>query len=113
MKEFYKLNFSYTTTGYIIKKQYISILLENFETSLKKLEKQYFEKSSDISNKYYLDIYWNNLKIKDNWYVYNKSFISQLHDYSDTETKETNYDKLFSTYYLTIMNNKIKLDATK
>lgn len=105
-ENFYRLLFSYTTTGYIVKKSYIPTLLENFKKSLEMLIK-----TND--RLYYLDVYWNILQKRDKWYVYSKSFISQLHDYSTTEEKETNYDKLFATYYLNVMNKTISFDATK
>jgi GR25 family glycosyltransferase involved in LPS biosynthesis len=105
LKNFHRLTFSYTTTGYIVKKKYIPTLLNNFKMSLDLLIHH------DIRD-YYIDVYWNRLQIKDQWYIYTKSFISQLHDWSTTELKLTNYDKLFATYYFNIMDNLIKFDAT-
>jgi len=104
-EKFYRARFSYTTTAYIIKKSYISVLLENFETSVKNMQQE-------VRQEYYLDVYWNRLKLSDKWYVYRKSFISQLHDYSDTEHKVINFDRLFATYYLNIMGNYIRFNAT-
>lgn len=105
LQNFHNLYFSYATTGYIVKKTYIPQLLENFEKSCQNLIDRF-------DKEYYIDVYWNKLQVKGGWYIHSKSFISQLHGYSDTENKETNFDRLFAIYYLKIMDRIIKINAT-
>jgi glycosyl transferase family 25 len=58
-----KMSQANTTTAYIVTKKYIPILLENFKEGLK-----LFEETGD-STLYALDVYWNKLIQKDNWFV--------------------------------------------
>ena len=83
-----KTNRCFTTTGYIVKKHYYDILINNIDESINNLintNKQY---------KYAIDVYWNILQINDNWYILYPRTITQLPSYSNIENKIKNYNKL-------------------
>ena len=88
----YKLNKCKTTTAYLIKNHYYSTLLENFKESLDLLLK------TDIQSIFALDVYWNKLQKKDNWYIVVPSLSVQRPSYSDIQKRDMNYNNLFEKF---------------
>lgn len=76
-----------TTTGYIVKKDYYSTLLNNYREGVKCLMRE------QTNNSYKIDKYWHILQNKDNWYMIIPPTIIQKEDYSDIEKKVTNFKK--------------------
>lgn len=74
----------YTTTAYIIKKDFYDIYIENLKEGLLLLMNT---KSRDYS----LDAYWIKLQIKYRFLLINPLSIYQKPDYSDIENKEVDY----------------------
>ena len=74
-----------TTTGYIVKKNYLPTLLNNYKEGVLNLMKE------PENPKYKIDKYWNILQNKDNWYMLIPPTIVQKEDYSDIEKKVTNF----------------------
>ena len=87
--ETFKLHHCQTTTGYLVNKHYYSTLLQNFKEGLDQLQK--------TNNKplYAIDMYWQRLQQRDNWYVVIPSLFIQRPSYSDIEQKDVNYTHLF------------------
>jgi GR25 family glycosyltransferase involved in LPS biosynthesis len=84
-----KVSSCQTTTGYIVKRHYYDVLIENFRESVKNLLKEPTNKSM-----YALDMYWKRLQRKDNWYMIIPVTVIQKEDYSDIEGRFVKYDKL-------------------
>ena len=82
-----KIIHSQTTSGYIIKKIYIPILL--------KLWEDLYYKIKDLNNKpphrHCADIYWKQLQ-HDKWFITNPVLGYQRESYSDIEKRVTNYN---------------------
>lgn len=78
-----------TTTGYMVKNHYFSVLLENMKDGLTNLLKE-----PNLHVKYAIDKYWFCLQEKDNWYLITPLTVSQLKGYSNIEERETNYTQL-------------------
>jgi GR25 family glycosyltransferase involved in LPS biosynthesis len=78
-----------TTTGYIVKKAYYQILLDNFKEGLGKLLKD-----PDNKREFAIDMYWKRLQQKDNWFLLTPPTVIQLEDYSDIESRVVKYDHL-------------------
>jgi glycosyl transferase family 25 len=71
-----------TTTGYIVKKHYMEILLNNFRDSAKDMMF-----GSNIA----IDIGWKRLQPTDNWYMILPATVTQYANYSDIERRNVNY----------------------
>lgn len=82
-----KINKCYTTTGYIVKKHYYDILINNIEEGINNLTKRYNE------SLYAIDSYWNILQKNDNWYILYPRTITQLPCYSNIRKNDKNYNK--------------------
>ena len=78
-----------TTTGYIVRKEYYDVLIENFKEGLNKLLRE-----PDKKKQYCIDIYWKELQTKDRWYLLTPLTVIQYNDYSDIEEKITDYSAL-------------------
>lgn len=76
-------------TGYVVKKHYYSTLIENMREGLKNLMR-------DPTNKpmYALDMYWNKLQQRDNWYLLIPLTVVQAPCYSDIEQRNVDYQHL-------------------
>lgn len=83
---FKKIIDNQTTTGYIVKKSFISTLLSVYEDGLKKLMKY------NTPLKYALDQYWKPLQKNSNFIYYKYIFGGQLSGYSDIEKTNVNYN---------------------
>ena len=99
----YKLISSWTTVGYLINNDYFSTLLENFKEGLDK------NINEGKTHENALDIYWNKLQIKDNWYTTLPVCIYQKASYSDIENMDVDYsnDMLSSINLISEIDKKV------
>jgi glycosyl transferase family 25 len=75
-----------TTTGYIVKKHYYDVLINNFRDSVKNLIQ-----SPENKQEYALDIYWKRLQKSGRWYMIFPLTVVQYDTYSDIEERYTDY----------------------
>lgn len=78
-----------TTTGYIVKRDFYDILLDNFKTGLKKLIQ-----NPENKFEYAIDKYWLPLQMQNYWYLITPLTVTQYDNYSDIEQKTTVYSDL-------------------
>jgi GR25 family glycosyltransferase involved in LPS biosynthesis len=82
----YKITNAQTTSGYAVNRNYLPILMKNFEDGINKYV---------IANKrtpaLCIDIYWKRLQPSGNWFVINPKLGRQREGYSDIECRNTNY----------------------
>ena len=78
-----------TTTGYIVKKSFYDILINNMKEGVKRLMKE-----PDNKRQYAIDIYWKRLQMQYFWYMIIPPTVSQYENYSDIEKKNMSYDHL-------------------
>jgi GR25 family glycosyltransferase involved in LPS biosynthesis len=81
-----------TTTGYIVKKEYYNVLLDNFKKGLELLIQNPMQKIQ-----FSIDIYWKRLQQRDQWYVLLPLTVIQYSDYSDIENRKVDYSKAMLT----------------
>jgi len=86
-KSLLKVKYSQTTSGYLIKKKYIPVLLNLWENLYEKTK----HARSSIHRNLHMDIIWVKLQ-KDNWYVTNPKLGKQYLSYSDIENEVINYN---------------------
>jgi GR25 family glycosyltransferase involved in LPS biosynthesis len=87
-----------TTTGYLVNKHYIPILIENIKTGVNLLMK-----NPEKHVLYAIDKFWFSLQQKDKWFLITPLTVVQKPGYSDIEKKNTNYQKVMTDinkYYL-------------
>jgi len=87
--EYFRIKNCQTTTGYLIKKDFIDILIENLEEGLKQLL------NNGDSGYYSADQYWKILQTKHNFFYFKHVFGGQLVGYSDIEKRFVNYNQRF------------------
>ena len=68
-----------TTSGYMITRDFASILLKNFEESLPLLEQRYDH------SKYAIDQYWKKLQPLCDWYIFHPKLGKQISNVSDIQ----------------------------
>ena len=78
-----------TTTGYIVRRHYYDVLLENFRESAYQLMR-----SPNQAPLYALDMYWKRLQKEGRWFMITPPTVTQYESYSDIENKAVNYDHL-------------------
>lgn len=82
----YKVNFSKTTSGYLVNEKYYDTLINNYREGLEKLG------ASWIHWVYSIDIYWKELQEKDNWYCFKNRIGKQQPGYSDIRNDNVEYE---------------------
>ena len=82
-----------TTTGYLVRKQYYDILINNIREGINYL----IQKDLKDAFNYAIDKYWLCLQKEYVWLLIVPLSVSQREDYSDIEGKHTNYTKLMLT----------------
>jgi glycosyl transferase family 25 len=87
-----------TTTGYLVKKHYYDILIQNFEEGINHLMK-----NINLRSEYAIDQHWCSLQLVDTWYLLTPLTVSQKPDYSDIEKRPINYN------YVMLDLDKVKL----
>ena len=90
-----------TTTGYIVKKHYYDILIENYKKGIENLMK-----NPDKPELYSIDRYWFLLQNKDNWYLIIPLSVIQKEDYSDIQEKNVNFRKYMLDYNKVVCSKK-------
>ena len=75
-----------TTTGYLVNKHYIKVLIQNIKLGLTQLLNKPNEK-----HLFAIDMFWFVLQRSSNWYLITPPTVVQREDYSDIEKKLTNY----------------------
>ena len=75
-----------TTTGYLVNKHYIKVLVQNIKLGLTQLLNKPNEK-----HLFAIDMFWFVLQRSSNWYLITPPTVVQREDYSDIEKKLTNY----------------------
>jgi len=78
-----------TTTGYIVKREYYDTLLANFKEGLNMLLRNPANKFE-----YAIDKYWLRLQMQSYWYIITPLTVTQYDNYSDIESKPTEYSNL-------------------
>lgn len=87
--EFHRVVDNQTTTGYIIRHEFISVLLPVFENSVKYLE------SGGNPDLWALDSCWKPLQESTQFWYFKKIYAGQLPGYSDIEKRPVNYNQRF------------------
>ena len=87
----FKLNKAQTAIAYVVSNHYFKTLLDNYIEGLQNLEQ------TMIFEMYCIDVYWNKLQEKDNWYIVNPALMIQRKGYSDIEKRNVNYNKYYNT----------------
>lgn len=82
-----------TTTGYIVRKHYYDILINNFRTGLQQLIR-----NPDNRNSFALDMYWNILQKTGKWYLLIPVTVVQYPSYSDVENRNVDYTEIIKDY---------------
>jgi GR25 family glycosyltransferase involved in LPS biosynthesis len=90
-----------TTTGYIVKKHYYDILIENYKKGIDN-----FIKHPDKPEMYSIDRYWFLLQNKHNWYLIIPLSVIQKEDYSDIQQKNVNFRKYMLDYNKVVCSKK-------
>lgn len=75
-----------TTTGYIVKKHYYDVLIDNFKTGV-----QYLIREPSMKKQFAIDIYWKQLQQTGLWVLLIPPTVVQYADYSDIEDKVVDY----------------------
>jgi hypothetical protein len=75
-----------TTTGYVVKRHYYDVLINNFRDSVKNLVRE-----PDNKQSFALDIYWKQLQKSGRWYMIFPLTVVQYDTYSDIEERYTDY----------------------
>ena len=78
-----KVHSSQTTSGYILNRNYIDVLLANYTESSNKMKDEY-------KSEWCLDQYWKRL-MHGNWYSFKNKIGYQYDNYSDIEKKHVMY----------------------
>jgi glycosyl transferase family 25 len=78
-----------TTTGYLVNKHYINMLVYNIKLGLTQL----INKPTEHVN-YAIDKFWFSLQGSGNWYLITPLTVVQREDYSDIEKRVINYQSL-------------------
>jgi len=82
---FKKINYSQTTSSYIIRQSYVPILLQNLKESTEDMQKNGKRHENCI------DIYWTRLQPDANWIAVYPAIGYQYDNYSDIEHRVTTY----------------------
>ena len=78
-----------TTTGYIVKRDYYDILIDNIRAGIENLLK-----TPDQHIIYAIDKFWIKLQKQHTWYMLAPIVAVQREDYSDIEERKTNYENI-------------------
>ena len=83
-----------TTTGYIIKKDFLKVLITNLKEAIEKMIK------GENKDNCAIDQYWKVLQTKYRFYYYNKIFGGQLPGWSSIENRYVDYNQRFLLQHL-------------
>ena len=86
-----KVSQSYTSSGYLIPKEFAPKLLENFKEAVQKcLEEEEITRTK--SNQYCLDVHWSKLMCKSEWFCFYPRIGVQRDTFSDVQGHYTSYN---------------------
>jgi glycosyl transferase family 25 len=85
----YRISKSWTTTGYIVKRHYYDIMINNIKEGIHLLMK-----NPSIKGQYEIDSYWQRLQAKDRWYILAPRTVTQRPNFSTIENRYTDYNHL-------------------
>jgi len=86
----YKAHKVLTTSGYIITREFASVLKELWLHYVPLLEEEY-KKSGTIVSDYCIDLVWTQIQPQNRWFIFNPKIGKQRESYSDVENKITDY----------------------
>jgi hypothetical protein len=86
----YKAHKVLTTSGYIITREFASVLKELWLHYVPLLEEEY-KKSGNILSHYCIDVVWTQIQPQNRWFIFNPKIGKQRESYSDVENKVTTY----------------------
>jgi GR25 family glycosyltransferase involved in LPS biosynthesis len=109
--ETHKLFKCNSTGAYVVHRNYYQVLLSNFGEGYNRLHQELYPKSpiwglkklSRNDHLYRIDIYWQRLQERDNWFLIIPLTVVQRPGYSDIEKKNTDYQNIMkdiNKYYL-------------
>jgi GR25 family glycosyltransferase involved in LPS biosynthesis len=75
-----------TTSGYIIKRQYIQTLINKYQEAVNDMT------TNGVKHENHIDQYWTQLQSRDNWQAIYPAIGFQYSNYSDIEEKYTQYN---------------------
>jgi GR25 family glycosyltransferase involved in LPS biosynthesis len=84
-RDVYKVLFSQTASGYVLRHSYLSTLLQNMKEAMYDMERYGWTENNCI------DMHWSILQKKDNWYVVLPAIGYQCESYSDIEGHVVGY----------------------
>lgn len=84
-----RVNRAWCACAYIVHQKYYNVLLNNYRESLHQLMQ------GGAQNIWALDVYWQNLMLKDCWIGMWPNFAFQVADNSDIENRYVDYKQLF------------------
>ena len=85
----FRVQKSYTTTGYIVKNHYYDKIIDNYKMGILQLMKNPQQKGC-----YEIDVFWDKLQKEDYWLIIIPRTVTQRSDYSDILKRQVNYDHL-------------------
>lgn len=88
-----KVHHCLTTTGYIVQSHYYDVLIQNYKEGIQKLMRE-----PENRKLYAIDKYWIQLQERDNWFLIIPLSVVQMEDYSDIESKKTDFRKYMLDY---------------
>jgi len=88
-KQTLRIRKSFTTTGYIVRKHYYDVLIENVRRGVNGLIQ-----TPMIRNRFEIDVNWFELQARDKWFLLYPRRVTQMPDYSDIEKRMVSYDHL-------------------
>ncbi len=86
-----KIKYAITSSGYVINKDYIIVLLNLFEKHYNIYQKEYETHNDPTKFYHWVDRIWDILQDKDNWYSSEPRIARQRKSYSDIENRVTEY----------------------
>jgi GR25 family glycosyltransferase involved in LPS biosynthesis len=84
------VNKSFTSSGYIITREFAHNLLQNFKEAVSKLEEQEY-RTKQKANEFCLDVYWQKLMPISRWYCFYPRLGKQREGFSDIEQTYTSH----------------------
>jgi GR25 family glycosyltransferase involved in LPS biosynthesis len=90
-----------TTTGYIVKKNYIQTLIDNFKSGVVKLMRE------PDNRDYRIDKHWLNLQRRDRWFLLIPPTAIQREGHSDIEGRHTNFRNYMLNYNKVVAKQSI------
>jgi GR25 family glycosyltransferase involved in LPS biosynthesis len=87
----HRVNFSYTSSGYLITRKFAPILIQNFTDAVNKIV-EYEQLHKTRANDFCLDVYWQKLMPISKWYCFYPRIGKQIDSFSDIQSQYTTYE---------------------